>query len=140
MEISNLIGKTLKKRPAREYIDSFKMLIRGGFVKVLEDNAFVFTSTLNGSIEKLYSMIIKHFHDYNVVSIYPKFSNDSLFDFLNSEISSYKQLPLRIRYQTIGENKKYYMKLGLLYPQNSLILGFSLIMSGKDEIELEQKN
>ena len=110
VEISNLIGKTLKKPPAKDYIDSFKLLIRGGFVKVLKDNSLVYTTTLNKSIENLSNGIKIHFHDLGVVSIFPNFSNDLLLEFLDSEISSYKQLPQRIMYQINRRNPNYSMK------------------------------
>ncbi len=70
MEIQNVIGSTLKKSPSQDYIESFKLLIRGGFIKVSDDNSIVLSTTAIRSMEKLMVKIIESFTDYQPMKIY----------------------------------------------------------------------
>ncbi|MCE7733873.1 MAG: hypothetical protein GPJ54_03275 [Candidatus Heimdallarchaeota archaeon] len=134
VEISKIIGQTLKKPPSKEYIESFKMLIRGGFLKVMNDNSFVYTPILNKSIDKLSNIILQHLQGFNIISFFPHFSSDSVTEFLDSEINSYKQLPQAIMYQMRQSNILHFLKSGLLYPQTSQKIGFIQILNNKDEM------
>ncbi|MHA2101000.1 MAG: hypothetical protein ACW99A_20185 [Candidatus Kariarchaeaceae archaeon] len=135
VEISRIIGSTLKKPPSKEYIDSFKLLIRGGFVKVLENNSFVFSTTMNKTLHNLSNLILDCFHDFSPISFYPKYSKEVILEFLDSEVSSYKQLPVKTKYQANLSNSNYSMKLGLLYPQISEIIGLYQIYSNNVNID-----
>lgn len=137
VEIQNVIGSTLKKTPSQDYIESFKLLIRGGFIKVSENNSLVLSTTAIKSMEKLIAKISRNFENYQPMKIYSSNQIEIAFEYLNSEIQSYRQLPSKSRLIYFRTNKEYYLKQGLLYPMISETLNFITITNSNNIIKDE---
>ncbi len=140
VEIQNVIGSTLKKAPSQDYIESFKQLIRGGFIKVSADNSLVLSTTALRSMEKLMGKISGHFVNYQPMKIYSSNQLEIAFEYLNSEIKSYRQLPSKSRFINFKTNQTYYLKQGLLYPNVSETLNFLTIEDSNNKEEGVSKN
>lgn len=130
IKFSNFLLKTKKKKDKDMeglFMDS---LLRGGYVKFLDDGTLSYTYYMNLIKEKLKTQIKEHMFE----SFYIDVDNKELVKEYIKDLSSYKALPLNLSYELKEDNERFKFKYGLLTPKKQKLYTFNKIGT-KDELK-----
>ncbi|WXR60417.1 YbaK/EbsC family protein [Peptostreptococcaceae bacterium AGR-M142] len=105
-------------------------LLRGGYVKFLDDGSLSYTYYMNLIKNKLKTKIEKYMFE----SFYIDIDNKDLIKEYTKDLSSYKALPLDLSYELKEDNERFNFKYGLLTPKKQKLYTFNKIGT-KDDLK-----
>ncbi|HSQ34283.1 MAG TPA: hypothetical protein VLM81_05345, partial [Peptostreptococcaceae bacterium] len=132
MKLRDTYIKTYKECPIEVDYNSMKVLYRSGFVKYNESSNYSYTP-----IGSLFFNQLEKYINNNIVSYLDVDSNnEDILDLYITDLKSYKELPINIRYKYKGNNKDYKLRSGLFNSRNENVLKLITIDSKENINEI----